>query len=96
MTRRYRRSSISVEVDVEIDEIMNDLSDEDLIEECQTRKIGGFANGATPFVRDYLDLAYEALLRGKRDEALALLDRLMFPTGATKTADGQLMFKARP
>jgi hypothetical protein len=94
--RSYGSISVNVDVDVDIDSVMEDICDDDLIEECRRRHLGGSFNSPTPFVRDYLELAYDALLRGRRDEALALLDRMMFPTGAEKMPDGQLVFKATP
>lgn len=94
--RSYGSISVNVDVDVDVDSIMEDIDDDDLIEECRRRNLGGSFNIPTPYVRDYLELAYDALLRGKRDEALALLDRMMFPTGAEKTSDGKLVFKANP
>lgn len=91
---KYRRTTISVDVDVEISEILENLEDDDLIEEARSRKLLFPPETAPqPYVKDYVQLAHEELMAGRASSALALLDRALFPTNAEKSDEGQFVFK---
>jgi len=55
------------------------ISDDDLLDECLERGLG---DGS--YDRDYAARALEALLAGRVGEAVALLDRSLYPTRITK------------
>lgn len=93
---KYR--TLNVDVDIDYDEVMSELSDEDILEEVKTRKLQKhFAQTGDmvpqPYVMDYFELAFEALLQGRSADALALLDRGLFPTGAEKTETGGIKYR---
>lgn len=89
--RKYRRT---ISVDVDVNDVLDNIDDNDLLDECRERELLQPANIAPqPYVEDYVQLAHEALMAGRASSALALLDRALFPTGAEKTAEGQLVFK---
>lgn len=79
MKRHHRRSSLTIrtDVDIDIDEVMEELSDEDLSEELnrrQSKKAGSAMAG-----RNDLKDAYDALLRNDKEEAVLILHALLFP-----------------
>ncbi len=84
MSRRHRYAgSISVNTYVDVDVNISELDDQDLlacIEEAEER---GISTGQG-FTRHYAELAYDALLRRRYGEAVALLDRCLRPTLPTR------------
>jgi len=79
MEARMGRWLGTISVDVEIRDILDDISDDDLLDECLERGLG---DGS--YDRDYAARALEALLAGRVGEAVALLDRSLYPTRITK------------
>ena len=93
---KYR--TLNVDVDIDYDEVMSELSDEDILAEVKSRKLQAKCAPddplkPQPYVMDYFELAFEALLQGRSADALALLDRGLFPTGAEKTETGEIKYR---
>jgi len=91
---RYR----TVSVDIDLEEVRAELSDEDIIIEVKERNLQKhFAPDdplrPEPYIMDYFELAFEALLQGRSADALALLDRGLFPTGAERTETGEIKYR---
>jgi hypothetical protein len=87
-----RRGTVSVYVDVDVDGIIEDISDEDLIAELKSRKV------TIPQERAIIDLAEEALtwLRcGNAAEAQLVLERTLFPEWSTPMACLESIAKAK-
>lgn len=90
------RGTKTVEVEVDLSDVLENLDDDMILDEAKQRKLIVEADiGATPYVKDYVALAHEELMAGRAASALAFLDRALFPTGAEKSPDGQLVFKVR-
>jgi hypothetical protein len=69
-----------VEVDVDVDELLGEVSTEDLLEEIRERGEDVPLNG--------LELAYQCLLRGDANGALAILEPILHPRfPSTKIAE---------
>ena len=79
--RRPYRGSVTVDVDVDINDILNDLDDDTLIEElrCRGRKEAPFLKKQQDLLDDLFYGLRLALSAGDRDEALALLDAYQRP-----------------
>lgn len=93
---RYR--TLNVDVDIYLEDVLDELTDDELIAEIKSRKLQKhFAQSPDmqpqPYVMDYFELAHEALLQGRINDAMAFLDRGLFPTRVEKTADGQLKYR---
>ncbi len=87
-----------VSVDVDVDDILDALCDDQIIKEVQTRKLEKHfkpkdPTPVQPYVMDYFELAHEALLQGRAADAIAFLERGLFPTGVEKTASGKLKYR---
>lgn len=67
---------IETTVTVYVDDVLDDISTEDLIAELSARKKQGQHNDA-----DDLEDIRHALMGGRMQEALVLLERIMFPRG---------------
>lgn len=73
MRVRSRPDTVSVRVDVDIDDILDELSDDDLIDLLDERGLSGKRISA----RDDAETARECLLRGDAAEALIWLERAL-------------------
>lgn len=74
--RRRGTSSISVSVDVDV--YLDDIEDDDIKAEYERRAIG--PTGGDGAAMDLIREAHEELLRGRPNHALALIERALFPT----------------
>ena len=80
---RRKGSSISIYTDIEIypDEVLEEITDEELIEECQRRKIkaskGALKEDAS--MEEQLEDILERLRAGQVQDAIVYLDRLIHP-----------------
>lgn len=82
----------TISVDVSIEDVLSDISDQDLLDECLERGLG---DGS--YDRDYASRALEALVAGRVGEGIALLDRSLHPTKITKDQwTSSLFATARP
>lgn len=91
MAKRYRSGSIDVTTSVDICDVLDELSDEALIEEAKARDLT--FNGSD-YSQD-ITAAYEALRNGHAAEALSILDRICNPKWATQEACMDAYRKAR-
>lgn len=82
MAKRYRSGAIDVTTSVDICDVLDELSDEALIEEAKARELT--FNGAD--YSDDIKAAYEALRHGQAAEALSILDRICNPKWPTQEA----------
>jgi hypothetical protein len=73
-------STISVDVEVSVAEVLGELSNEDLIQEMEDRNIDGAIDGADELLR--------CLKRGDITEAVVFLERMLHPKWrSTKLAE---------
>lgn len=70
--------SIDTTVYVEVDEVIDEISTEDLIEELRKRENGKRTPGAWPLEEFAIDMR-DYLLRGRIQGALALLEQFAYP-----------------
>lgn len=101
MARRSRNGQISLNVDVDVwlDEVLEEMSDEDIIEEAARRKLEQrVANKlkAEGDPMEMLDEVMEALRRRDVDDAICLLDRIMHPKFNSLKLCEAAFAKARP
>ena len=79
----YRRSrrTISVEVDIDISEVMSEFSDDDLASELKERRKHSPAtvSGENATFREALEDARDALLARDIQEALSIIENAMAP-----------------
>lgn len=71
-----RRRRTTIEVQIDVDDVLDGMDDEDIIAEARVRKI--FDKIEYDDMR-FIRLAHEELLRGRASAALALLDRIVGP-----------------
>lgn len=75
--RRKYNGSISVDVDVDINDVLDEMDDEVLLAECKAREI------QSPTVvdehPDLLNELLDLLRRGEPEEAILLLERNIYP-----------------
>jgi hypothetical protein len=64
-------------IDVDLDEAIEQIDDQTLLQEVESRKLNMGCNGPDP--EEDLRDAYAAILRGHRAEAISILDRLIRP-----------------
>ena len=69
----------SISVDVEIGDVLDEISDGAILEEMESRSLARSEN----YDRDYAMRAFEALRMRRYAEAEALLDRALWPHPAT-------------
>lgn len=70
---------------IDVDDVIDQIDDDDLIAEVRSRKLHLTLIGDVEhFDRDYVERAYEELLRGRSSDAIALLERALFPTIVTE------------
>lgn len=73
------------QVYIDVSDVIDQVDDEDLIDEVRSRKLHVNGLGQIEhFDRDYVERAYEELLRGRSTDAIALLERALFPTIITE------------
>lgn len=77
--QRYVHVSIRDSVDVDVSEVMEQLSDETLIEELKTRGAEKAAKVAQETQEDGLEGLLEMLQRGQYDDAILALERMIHP-----------------
>ena len=70
--RKYR--TLSIDVDIDADEVLSQISDDEVLEEVRLRGLG-----VHYFDRDYAQRAYEALTTRRYADAEAFLDRALAP-----------------
>jgi hypothetical protein len=84
-----------VSVDVDIDDVLDQLSDEELMEAALSRKgsneLQKFEEGVDLQV---VQLAYDALMRGDTEYCALLLERAIHPKWATPDAAAKAYVKA--
>lgn len=100
MVRSRRRGGtiyLTADVDIDVSEVLHELSDEDLLEEIKERKLEAKAKArvtaADPF--ELLDEVLESLQRGDSREALFLLERILHPKFASVEACEKQFAKVR-
>ena len=72
-------------ISIEVSEFIGEICDDDLLDEVSERKlVVGTEHEAVPL--DLVEEAHLELLRGRPDEARALLDRLLLPKWRHKKA----------
>lgn len=79
---RHGQISLNVDVDIYVDEVLEELSDDDLIEEAARRKLEARITNKVKAEGDpleMLDEVLDALRRKDSDEALFLLERILHP-----------------
>ena len=90
---RKSNGYVTVDVTVDIADVIEDISDFDLLEECRSRKLSvGDVGEAVDM--DIVKEAYSALLRGHPAEAKSILDRIVFPKWRNTEA-AQLQLKGQ-
>lgn len=63
---------------IDVSDIMDELDDDDLLEECESRKLSTTKPGES-VDREIAMEAYDALRRHATGECLSILERLLFP-----------------
>lgn len=75
MSGRRRRGAVSVEVDVDVTDVLDELDDQTLIEELTAR-----GKTVSTIDRDMAIEAHRELMAGRAASALAALERALFPS----------------
>ena len=85
-----------VSVDVDIDDVLSELSDSDLVEALEARRKlpgRGKSVGGEMAELAYIQDAYNALGRGDTEYAMLIIERVMYPKWAS-TEDAAKAFMA--
>lgn len=80
-------------ITIDISEVMSEIDDYDLLQECADRKLSVEPNESTDM--DIVREAYAALERGHVAEAKSILDRLIFPKWRSAKLAEQELARAR-
>lgn len=86
--RRY--VNINCDADVRVEDVLEQLSDDDLLEAFKARQ-----KEVPPEPPDLITEAYQALLDGDSAEALLLLERYIFPRWSSSEACAEAYKQAR-
>lgn len=80
-------------ITIDICEVMDEIDDADLLEECRDRKLSIEPNESADM--DIVREAYAALERGHVAEAKSILDRILFPKWKSAKLAEQELARAR-
>jgi hypothetical protein len=95
MAKRRRSGTIEVMVDVEVCNVIDEISDDDLLEEVSHRGLK-VAPEVDPMIDDaFLNDLYEELRRGRTVEARVMLERFLFPKYRSLEASEQAFLAAK-
>ena len=86
---------MQVTVTIDASECLDELTDEEIVAEARDRNLTLGLEGDLAYSRDYVERAAEALVQKRYAEAIALLDRALFPS-APPLANVKKMDKKAP